>query len=207
MRNTHRICIDKQTAISPGDCLVYSFGFYGDWTFEELMENYGCRVYVFDPKLTTLGDHQHSTNITFYLISLNNQNADGVVFDIAGTMRLRTLLTIYNKLVPEHGERIIDFLKIEPNFAGDDWDIIPELLKSEVIKKVRQMEILVRYGPTDPKKLQQNNTRNIKSLEDLGFVRFNSVPDPTGYFYNLYDYGEFTGFKLSWFNSNLTRVL
>lgn len=207
MNNVHRICFDKQNAIALDNCLVYSFGFYGDWSFEELMEQLGCRVYVFDHKLTKLGDHQHSPNITFYLISLFNQNADGAAADIDGAIRLRTFSTIYDMLVPEHGEKIIDYLKIEPEFDGDEWDIIPDLLKSEALSKVRQMEILVRYDRNDSKKRQQNKTRLIESLERFGFVRFSSVPHLSGHFLNFYDYGEYTAFKLSWFNSGLTRKL
>ena len=112
--NFHRICIDKPIAIKPDECIVYSFGSNGDWTFEELMENYGCRVYVFDHRLIKLGDHQHSPNIKFHLIGLNIRDVTAVVVDeygLNGTSRFRTLSKIYKMMVPEHGKKIVDYLK------------------------------------------------------------------------------------------------
>ena len=38
------VCLDPPVRPPPGDCLVYSFGIGGDWSFEEAMEAYGCRV-------------------------------------------------------------------------------------------------------------------------------------------------------------------
>ena len=210
MYNAHRICIDIQAAISPDECLIYSFGYDGNWSFEELMENYGCRVYTFDHKLKELGDHQHSSNITFHLLGLSNQDSTAVVVGkagITGITQFKSLATIYNMLVPDHGEKNIDYLKIEPEFvgAGDEWGIIQNLVTSGILKKVRQLEILVKYDPKYSKREQQNKIRIIKSLEDCGFVRFNSVPHASGNFVNMFDFGEYTAFQLSWLNSELTR--
>ena len=145
------------------------------------MENYGCRVYAFDHNsLKELGDHQHSPKIKFYLMGLSNRDVTAIVAigDVfTETSRLGTLSNIYNTLVPEHGEKMIDYLKIEPEFEGDDdeWGIVLNLLDSGILKKVRQMEILVRYDPKLSKKQKQNQTLIIKSLESTGFVRFSSV--------------------------------
>ena len=210
MYDVHRICIDKGTAFSPNGCLVYYFGFNGDWTFQEQMENCGCKVYVFDHKLKNIGDLQHSPNIKLYLMGITYKDATAVVVDETGknrTSKFGTLSTIYKMMVPEHGEKIIDFIYIEPQFAGkgDEWDIIQNLISSDILKKVRQIEILVKYEPKNSIKEQQNKIRLIKALEDCGFVRFSSLPHASGNFVNQFDFGDYTAFQLSWYNRGLTR--
>ena len=99
MYNVHRICVDKPVAITPDECLVYSFGFSGDWTFEELMANYGCRVYVFDHRLKKIGDHKLSSRIKLYSTGLFNRDFTAGVLGVdglAGIVQFQTLLTVYN---------------------------------------------------------------------------------------------------------------
>lgn len=43
------VCLDEGVAPVPGDCLIYSFGNNGEWSFDEQMEAYGCSVFAFDP--------------------------------------------------------------------------------------------------------------------------------------------------------------
>ena len=35
--------------VENGSCLIYSFGVNNDWSFENVMDNFGCRVLMFDP--------------------------------------------------------------------------------------------------------------------------------------------------------------
>jgi len=39
------ICLDLGVAPIFGNCTVYSFGIDYEWSFDEAMESYGCRVY------------------------------------------------------------------------------------------------------------------------------------------------------------------
>ena len=46
------VCFDGALAPrSDGRCIVYSFGSNGEWSFDEQMERYGCKVYCFDPSV------------------------------------------------------------------------------------------------------------------------------------------------------------
>lgn len=38
------VCLSSRYSITPGDCLVYSFGIAGDWSFDDAMAEYGCQV-------------------------------------------------------------------------------------------------------------------------------------------------------------------
>ena len=42
------ICMDN---VTPGSCVVYSFGINYQWDFDDYMYNYGCTVYSFDPSM------------------------------------------------------------------------------------------------------------------------------------------------------------
>lgn len=45
------VCLDRGISPVPDQCVVYSFGNNGEWSFDEQIESYGCEVYVFDPSV------------------------------------------------------------------------------------------------------------------------------------------------------------
>lgn len=45
------VCLDEGVAPKPNSCYVYSFGSNGEWSFDEHIEAYGCKVFVFDPSV------------------------------------------------------------------------------------------------------------------------------------------------------------
>ncbi len=46
------VCLDYFYGdVKSGNCLIYSFGVAGDWTFEEAMAGLGCTVRAFDPTI------------------------------------------------------------------------------------------------------------------------------------------------------------
>lgn len=63
------MCMDDKIAPIRGKCLIYSFGIGNNWSFEELMEQYGCQVYAFDSMMGK-ADHDRTANIHFYNIGL-----------------------------------------------------------------------------------------------------------------------------------------
>ena len=81
------------------------------------MELYGCHVFVFDPCVSMLlfeegkwfmiDDHFHSSTVRFYQIGQKDVGKD------EDGCHLRTLSSVYEMLKPVHGERIIDYLKID----------------------------------------------------------------------------------------------
>ena len=60
------ICMDLGVKPLPGKCLVYSFGIVRDWSFDVLMEKYGCKVYAMDER-----GWKSRTVTTIYEVLLN----------------------------------------------------------------------------------------------------------------------------------------
>ena len=198
--------MDQRIAVPSRGCIVYSFGVVGEWSFEEQMESFGCRVYAFDHKLQELGDHQHSPNVKFHLMSLSDRDVDIVVEGKYNNrkIRLKTLSSIYQMLSTEHGNRTIDFLKIESHF-DNEIEIIENLLKSGILHRVRQMEMLVRFKVADSTQQHRPKTATIKLLENYGFVRFSSVTRGSRILLSAFEFPGFGDWQLSWLNRRLIR--
>ena len=162
------VCLDPQVRPPPDDCLVYSFGIGGDWSFEEAMEAYGCRVFAFDPS-TGKDNHNHSRRIQFFNIGLDDRD-----YTTKDGWQMKTLSSIYKMLVPLHGDnKIIDYLKMDIESA--EWDVLPQLIASGMLAKVRQLGVEFHFTRDDGTVEDVLSLVNvIKSVEDAGMIRFDS---------------------------------
>ena len=165
------ICLDR--AVRPKKkCTVYSFGINNEWSFDEAMESIECDVFSFDPSMN-MTDHYHSDFIIFYKAGLSDRDQD------AGKngWKMRTLSTIYDRLRAQHTD-IIDYLKID--IEGDEWDVIPHIIQSGMLSKIRQLGIEIHLNTRLNYTLQEirNFVRITQSLERNGMVRFDSKRNP-----------------------------
>ncbi|EFX75553.1 hypothetical protein DAPPUDRAFT_107780 [Daphnia pulex] len=101
MAGQKAICIDSKVAPQPGNCLIYSFGIGGEWSFDEQMERYGFQVYAFDP-LMGLDQHDHSRASHFYNWGLRNRDE----FNIYENWTVRSLSSIYETLSSDRLKRL-----------------------------------------------------------------------------------------------------
>jgi len=63
------VCMDDLLVdIQNNECLIYSFGIDKDWTFEDAMSFFGCKVYAHDP--TVDFPKQRSKNVFFEKVGL-----------------------------------------------------------------------------------------------------------------------------------------
>ena len=145
-------------------------GISGDWSFDEDMETYGCKVFSFDP---TIGfkPHRHSKSITFFDIGLSGKD-----YTNENNWNLRTLSTVYKKLLPMHGDKIIDYLKMD--VEKSEWDALPQILRSGMLNKVRQMTAEFHLSKNSSLQQYRKLAAIVKSIEDAGMFRFDSKYNP-----------------------------
>jgi hypothetical protein len=131
------------------------------------MEAYGCRVFAFDPS-TGESNHNHSRRIQFFNIGLSDRD-----YTTKKGWQMKSLSSIYKMLVPLHGEKIIDYLKMDIEEA--EWDVLPQLISSGMLAKVRQLGVEFHFARDDQTLEEiQSRVNVIKSVEDAGMVRFDS---------------------------------
>ena len=188
------ICLDRGVAPPPGQCLIYSFGINNEWSFDDVMEKYGCSVYAFDPSMEA-ADHNRTEKIHFFRTGLSGKDEER---NDQG-WKVKTLSSIYSKLKPQHGAAVIDYLKIDIEWA--EWDVIPQIIRSGMLDNIRQMGIEIHLYSDKPLEEQLKYVSIIKSIEDHGMVRFNSKINPTsGVRYAMGVDGHFA-YELAWYNS------
>ena len=165
------VCLDPEVRPEPEKCLVYSFGIGSDWSFDETMEQYGCEIFSFDP---TIGadSHFHSKSNRFYDIGLGGRDR---IADLNWT--IRTLSSIYSILTPIHGNKIIDYLKMD--VEGYEWEALPQILSSGMLNKIRQMTVEFHL-PSNSSLITHYRqlVATIKSIENAGMIRFDSKYNP-----------------------------
>jgi hypothetical protein len=165
------VCIDPQVAPKSKNCLVYSFGISNEWSFDEQMEKYGCQVFAFDPSMW-MYQHDHTPGIHFYNWGLSDR--DEVTVDKNWT--LRSLSSIYNDLTARHGHKVIDYLKIDVEFA--EWIALPQMIKSGMLSKVRQLGIEIHLDQNGSIDESRQHVQLLRSVEKMGFLRFDSKYNP-----------------------------
>lgn len=188
----YAVCLDPiPVSPRPDHCTVYSFGIKNEWSFDDAFEKYGCEVFSFDPAMQNgTEDFDRSPKIHFFSLALS---------DVDMGKKGRTLSTIMRIL--RHSA--IDHIKID--IEGNEWRIIPQLVGSGVLEKVKQLAIEIHLNPNENLGYYRRMVGAIKSLEDHGMIRFDSyynhwssahfpALDQTGYF----------AYIMAWYNSNYT---
>jgi hypothetical protein len=148
------VCMDRGVRPMAGKCTVYSFSRVKDWSFDVLMEKYGCKVYAMDER-----EWKSRTVTTIY----------EVLFNYMSKLTIISILISYfdcQMLDPLHSEMPVDILRAD--IEGAEFDAIPMLIESGLLNKVKQISLEVHFN----KEKLRDNLKVIKALEDKGFVRF-----------------------------------
>ena len=171
------ICLDPAVRPDSYRCIVYSFGINNDFSFDELMEKYGCRVYAFDPSMG-VSDHDHSERIRFFNLGLDDRD----YVDPENNWRMKNLASIYQLLHRKQSHQrsgpktIIDFLKLDIEFA--EWRVLPHLIKTGMLNRIRQLHVEIHLTKDDSLELLRQRVGIIKAIEDAGMIRFDSRGNP-----------------------------
>ena len=192
------ICMDLDVKPS-ANCLVYSFGINNEWSFDKMLEALGCKIFAFDPSMAR-NDSDYTPNIHFFKMGLSHQDSD----PSPGGWKMRTLNSIYQMLEAKHGDRVIDYLKID--VEGAEWKSVEQMLKTNIFDKVKQLGMEVHFS-SRTKDDYQNGIRILKALEDYGMVRFSSrvnvYMNATIDFLGRTDY---FGYEIAWYNRKFKSV-
>ena len=165
------ICLDAPVRPPEGNCIVYSFGINNEWSFDETMEKYGCRVFSFDPSMN-VNNHNRTDRIHFFNLGLAGRDYVNVQ-----NWSLKTLSSINEMLAPYHGkDAVIDYLKMDIESA--EWEAIPQIVSSGMMAKVRQLGVEIHLSGNRALSHYRNLVGIIKSIEDTGMVRFDSKYNP-----------------------------
>ena len=215
------VCLDRALipeSLNGGEeentsCLIYSVGINNEWSFDEAMEKFGCHVYCFDPSMKS-PNHNRTSKIHFYNLGLSNRDETWPNKTWGGSPKrnwtMTTLDSIYHNLLRHQG-RIIDYLKIDIELS--EWIVLPQILASGILDQVRQLGMEFHlFHPESEKIISLKEIRDrvnvIKSLEDYGLVRFDSVPSGWSKYECVVDgvvWFEYTAYDMAWYNPKLAR--
>ena len=194
------VCLDTQVRPMPNKCLVYSFGVNNEWSFEDMMETYGCDVYAFDPSMNK-SDHDRSPKIHFFRYGLGSED---LVRQPKG-WHLMALSDLYRKMEKRHGRgRVIDYLKID--IESDEWIALPQILQSGMMDRVRQLGVEIHLPVNGTMEQVQERIGILKSLENYGMVRFDSKPNVFSEdWIDPLNMESYWAYELAWYNNRLRR--
>lgn len=129
------VCMDPQVRPFSADCIVYSFGIADEWTFEDDIAAYGCRVFSFDPSMNG-SDYDRSETIHHYNMGLGIRDEHRDEVPLERGWNLQSLSSIYQQMVKEgqhDSEHLIDYLKID--IEMDEWWALHDIMQSGYLKK------------------------------------------------------------------------
>lgn len=158
-----------------GSCLVYSFGMSHAILFDKEMEKLGCEVHSFSPSLEKIDESQKGHNSTYHSIGLGSEDVDQFIprkdtqASDQQTWKLRTLRSLIQAL--GHEKRTIDVLKID--MEGYEWDILDNMMDTDMLKNVRQLMLELHIFPDWPAKDRYIYMfRDYTRLRELGFREY-----------------------------------
>lgn len=195
------VCLDLGVAPVYKNCLVYSFGINNQWAFDDAMSEFGCQVHSFDPSMG-VQDHDRGERIHFHNLGLSGK--DGPEHRNGGEWSMKTLTSVYNSLLPVHGSVPIDVLKMDIEFA--EWQAIPPMIEAGFLQAhVKQMAVEIHFNKDDPVDTFRMYYRVLKMLEESGFVRFSSRPNPW-LKRDIPSLGrsDYIGLELAWYNKRFS---
>ena len=134
------VCMDPQVRPFSADCIVYSFGIGDEWSFEDAIAAYGCKVFTFDPSInntnSSSSNNSSQDKIRHYNIGLGIKDEDREQVPLENEWNLQSLASIYQQMVREgqhDSEHLIDYLKID--IEMDEWWALHDMIQSGYLSK------------------------------------------------------------------------
>jgi hypothetical protein len=150
---------DPDCLLTARECTVFSVGSNNDFSFEEAMAVYGCRMHTFDH---TVARPMPPAFVTFHSVGLAGVNgSDGnVLLTLRGAAARANL----------DASTVIDVLKID--CEGCEFDVFGDAETLSFLKSnVKQILIEVHY------RTESQMVRLAENLRDAGFKTFSKEPN------------------------------
>ena len=157
--------------IKANNCLVYSFGINNEWSFDDGVASYGCKVFAFDPSMKAK-EHKRGKNIHFYPIGIGDQ-------DTSYKYKYLTMKSIIKFLNHDKNDVIIDYLKMD--VEGAEVGFFQETYKNnpDIMNKFKQIGLEIHPGPYRNDLSRYKKLYEIfMKLEDSGYRLMFSAPNP-----------------------------
>lgn len=130
------LCMDDAIAPRRGDCTVISVGINNEWSFDDAMAAWGCKVYAFDPTMS-FTDHQRGAMIQFHNLGLSKKR--GIIY----SKKTPVPVDSYRGVLAHVGltNQTIDYLKID--IEGSEIGFFENVLYEDmdVLQHVKQMGV------------------------------------------------------------------
>ncbi|XP_018011105.1 uncharacterized protein LOC108668402 [Hyalella azteca] len=145
------VCLDEAVKPKPKSCIVLSFGVGYEWSFDNMIAQYGCKVFSFDFSMRNYTNFWYGEGKHFLTLMLSNKTTDKITYTIGkGETRdkkfllnisQRTLEGILNIL--DLAETQIDYLKLD--IEEDEWEVFLQIFssskRSSILRKINQIVI------------------------------------------------------------------
>ncbi|XP_042890740.1 uncharacterized protein LOC122265462 [Penaeus japonicus] len=132
------ICLDEKFNINRTNCLAFSFGINYDFSFEDSLGKFGCKVFAYDPTMKRK-DHQRSKNVRFIATGISNYDGKKVVG--MGKHWVSRKVNRFENLVKEAGMegKPIDVVKLDVELS--EVDFMQDMLfnSRHVLKNIKQI--------------------------------------------------------------------
>ena len=138
------VCMDDLFLdILNGECLIYSFGIADDWSFEDVMDNLGCKVYAFDGSVEypeRRGNSIHFEKVWVSYETVENKNRKS-----------------FESLLRDNGHESTKMSYLKMDIEGNELKCLPPWIKSGILDNVQQIGFEFHLDNKD------NNYKNDKA--------------------------------------------
>ena len=150
-----------------GDSIVFDLGGYkGEWS-ENIYKQFGCKPYLFEPIFMPLG------NFRLYPFALGGYSRNTEIFVDADKTGAACKSGVKKSIVVRDIVEVlyefnldIDLMKI--NIEGMEYEVLPRLIESGWIKRIKELQIQFHRLPTSDRDMWEIQN-NLKSTHELSW--------------------------------------
>ncbi|XP_018012080.1 uncharacterized protein LOC108669285 [Hyalella azteca] len=186
------VCLDDKVSPTPGSCIVLSFGMGNEWSFEEAMAEYGCKVYAFDP---TIGQPARLSGQDIHFRPLGLGGVTGVASFHGTEIPVCTYRDILKLIDLE--KSVIDYLRID--IEGFEVDFFRNILNDDVELLANIKQIGMEIHPLASETLRDLMWSQIRQLRSLHFSQVSSLPN-MGWTYTFENKTGSAFYEMLWVN-------